>query len=97
MLFTLYDGGSIARTICNHLGTSLCGCVAREFDHNFRRAAGGENGHSANEAEWRHNADGVSSIYILDVWDLFKESCLKLQDLLEKQSIAPQTQHTNIC
>ena len=70
MLLSLVDGGGSSRKICDMLDMTLCCCLIGEYEHNLRRAAGGEYVYSANNCEWCLDDHGIPTAYILDVWGL---------------------------
>ena len=73
LLLSMFDGGSNMQGIVQDLGITICGQVVAESDSNLQRAVAGEHGFSADDWQWSYDYKGVPTIYLQDVWNLFRK------------------------
>ena len=94
ILFSLFDGGGIARKICERLHIRPTAVVAAEEMIQLRAAVAEQYGYTAEPGAWSYDKDGIPSTYLTDVWELFKEKDGTPSFVLQQAlSFAEQAQH----
>ena len=94
ILFSLFDGGGIARKSCEKLQIRPTAVIAAEEMIQLRAAVAEQYGYTAEPGAWSYDKERIPSTYLTDVWELFTEKdgvpSFVLQQAL---SFAEQAQH----